>query len=42
MVEEEEEWRAEEELSGRVILIQKISFLQLLHGFKLFHFVHRF
>ena len=27
---------------NRVILIQKISFLQLLHGFKLFHFVHRF
>ena len=27
---------------GRVILIQKFLFLQLLHGFKLFHFVHRF
>ena len=27
---------------GRVILIQKILFYQLLHGFKLFHFVPRF
>ena len=26
----------------RVILIQKFLFLQLLHGFKLFHFVHIF
>ena len=27
---------------GRVILIQKILFLQLLHGFKLFHLVSDF
>ena len=26
----------------RVILVRKKLFLQLLHGFKLFHFVHRF
>ena len=29
-------------LPGRVILIQKILFLQLLHGFKLFHLVSNF
>ena len=41
-VEVEDCESSDEEQDVRVILILKISFLQLLHGFKLFHLVSNF